>query len=51
MDAGQLIATKHGVVALTKTAAVEYQNLGIRINAVAQAIPKQTLTAGARKTG
>lgn len=33
--AGAYVAAKHGVVGLTKTAAGEYANMGIRINAVA----------------
>jgi len=37
-------ASKHGVVGMTKAAALEYADKGIRINAVAPAVIKTPLT-------
>jgi NAD(P)-dependent dehydrogenase (short-subunit alcohol dehydrogenase family) len=40
-------ASKHGVVGMTKAAALEYADKGIRINAVAPAVIKTPMTEGA----
>ncbi|AMO25435.1 short-chain dehydrogenase [Ramlibacter tataouinensis] len=40
-------ASKHGVVGMTKAAALEYADKGVRINAVAPAVIKTPLTEGA----
>ena len=40
-------ASKHGVVGMTKAAALEYADKGVRINAVAPAVIKTPMTEGA----
>jgi NAD(P)-dependent dehydrogenase (short-subunit alcohol dehydrogenase family) len=40
------VAAKHGVIGLTKTAALEYSKQGIRINAVGPAFIRTPLIAG-----
>jgi len=43
---GAYVAAKHGVIALTKTAAFENAHLGIRVNALAPGWIRTPLTAG-----
>ncbi len=40
------VAAKHGVIGLTKTAAIEYAHLGIRVNALAPGWVRSPMTAG-----
>lgn len=45
------VAAKHGVIGLTRTAAVEYANCGIRVNAVAPAAINTALVASLNEAG
>lgn len=49
-SAGVYSATKHGVVGMTKSAAMEYVKKGIRINAILPGMVKTALTAGVAKS-
>ena len=44
MAPNQYIASKHGVIGLTKAAAIEYAAQGVRINAVCPAVIKTPMT-------
>lgn len=48
-SAGAYSATKHGVVGMTKSAAMEYVKMGIRVNAILPGAVKTALTAGVAK--
>ena len=45
-NAGAYAAAKHGVVGLTRTAALEYGSLGVRVNAVGPGFVKMPMVAG-----
>jgi NAD(P)-dependent dehydrogenase (short-subunit alcohol dehydrogenase family) len=45
-DTGAYVAAKHGVIGLTKTAAIENAHLGIRVNALAPGWVRTPLTKG-----
>jgi len=44
-ESGAYVASKHGVIGLTKTAAVEWGDHGIRVNAVCPALTRTGMTA------
>lgn len=46
---GSYVAAKHGVVGLTKIAALEYAQQGIRVNSVGPAFIKTPLLGNSRK--
>jgi NAD(P)-dependent dehydrogenase (short-subunit alcohol dehydrogenase family) len=43
---GAYVAAKHGVIGLTKTAAIEHAHLGIRVNALAPGWVRTAMTKG-----
>ncbi len=42
----RFVASKHGVIGMTKTAALEYASEGIRINAISPGLTESGMTAG-----